>query len=42
MTDYLHQYDLPDNITFEGDIALDCEAMGLNQLRDRLASVGFH
>ncbi len=39
MTDYLHQYDLPDNVKFDGDIALDCEAMGLNQLRDRLCVV---
>lgn len=39
MTDYLHQYDLPQHVTFGGDIALDCEAMGLNQLRDRLCVV---
>jgi ribonuclease D len=37
--DYLHQYDLPDDVRFEGDIAIDCEAMGLNQLRDRLCVV---
>jgi ribonuclease D len=37
--DYLHQYDLPSGVKFEGDIAIDCEAMGLNQLRDRLCVV---
>ncbi len=37
--DYLHQYDLPDDVVFVGDIAIDCEAMGLNQLRDRLCVV---
>lgn len=39
MTDYLHLYDVPADVTFEGDIAIDCEAMGLNQLRDRLCVV---
>jgi ribonuclease D len=39
MTDYLHLYDLPDGVNFDGDIAIDCEAMGLNQLRDRLCVV---
>jgi ribonuclease D len=37
--DYLYQYDLPSGVNFEGDIAIDCEAMGLNQLRDRLCVV---
>lgn len=37
--EYLYQYDLPDGLTFEGDIAVDCEAMGLNQLRDRLCVI---
>jgi ribonuclease D len=34
-----HQYDLPDNIKLSGDIAVDTEAMGLNNLRDRLCVV---
>jgi ribonuclease D len=39
VVDTLHYFDLPENVTFEGDIAVDCEAMGLNQLRDRLCVV---
>ncbi len=39
MTNYLHTYDLPDDVTFDGDIAVDSEAMGLNNLRDRLCAV---
>jgi ribonuclease D len=39
MADILHIYDLPENICFEGDIAVDCEAMGLQQLRDRLCVI---
>jgi ribonuclease D len=39
MTDFLHINDLPDRLIFNGDIAVDCEAMGLNQLRDRLCVV---
>jgi ribonuclease D len=39
MTDFLHLYDLPENVAFDGDIAVDCEAMGLNQKRDRLCVV---
>ncbi len=39
MTDFLHSYDLPEDVTFEGDIAVDCEAMGLHQKRDRLCVV---
>lgn len=39
MTDYVHRYDLPDDVQFSGDIAVDCEAMGLNQKRDRLCVV---
>jgi ribonuclease D len=39
MTDFLHTYDLPEDVTFTGDIAVDCEAMGLNQKRDRLCVV---
>lgn len=39
MTAHLHLYDLPDDVTFIGDIAVDTEAMGLNNLRDRLCVV---
>jgi ribonuclease D len=39
MTNYLHTGDLPANITFSGDIAVDTEAMGLNNKRDRLCLV---
>ena len=35
----VHQYDLPDDIIFEGIIAIDTEAMGLNNDRDRLCVV---
>ncbi len=36
---HLHTGDLPASVTFEGDIAVDTEAMGLNNLRDRLCLV---
>lgn len=36
---HLHVGDLPASVTFEGDIAVDTEAMGLNNLRDRLCVV---
>ncbi|MFZ4124787.1 MAG: ribonuclease D [Rickettsiales bacterium] len=39
MTIYLHQGDLPKDVTFDGDIGVDCEAMGLNNQRDRLCVV---
>jgi ribonuclease D len=39
MTNYYHQYDLPDDVTFDGDLAVDTEAMGLITLRDRLCVV---
>lgn len=39
MTNYLHKHDLPDDVTFEGDLAVDTEAMGLNNKRDRLCVV---
>ncbi|PZP85874.1 MAG: ribonuclease D [Azospirillum brasilense] len=39
MAIYLHQGDLPANVTFDGDIAVDTEAMGLNNHRDRLCLV---
>ena len=34
-----HVGDLPANVTFDGDIAVDTEAMGLNNQRDRLCLV---
>lgn len=39
MTAYLHRGDLPTDVLAPGPIAVDCEAMGLNQLRDRLCVV---
>ena len=36
MTNYLHHNDLPADVTFSGDLAIDTEAMGLNNFRDRL------
>lgn len=39
ITIYLHIGDLPADVKFEGDIAVDTEAMGLNNLRDRLCLV---
>ncbi|MBA4758492.1 ribonuclease D [Sphingosinicella sp.] len=39
MTAYLHRGDLPADVLAPGAIAVDCEAMGLNQLRDRLCVV---
>lgn len=39
MTNYLHKHDLPDDVTFDGDLAVDTEAMGLNNKRDRLCVV---
>ena len=35
----LHKQDLPDEISFSGKIAIDCEFMGLNVERDRLCLV---
>ncbi len=35
----MHKGDLPDDVTFDGDIAVDTEAMGLNNQRDRLCVV---
>ena len=35
----LHKEDLPDQILFEDNIAIDCEFMGLNVERDRLCLV---
>ena len=34
-----HLYDLPSDVSFDGSIAVDTEAMGLNILRDRLCVV---
>jgi len=42
MTDYtiqLHKGDLPNDVTFNGDIAVDTEAMGLQNIRDRLCVI---
>lgn len=39
ITNYLHKGDLPATVTFNGDIAVDTEAMGLNNKRDRLCVV---
>lgn len=39
MTNYLHEYDLPDDVTFGNSIAIDTETKGLNNLRDRLCVV---
>ncbi|MFO0109977.1 MAG: ribonuclease D [Alphaproteobacteria bacterium] len=39
MTVHLYQGDLPTGLQLEGDIAIDCEAMGLNPHRDRLCVV---
>ncbi len=36
---FLHIGDLPASVTFDGDIAVDTEAMGLNNHRDRLCLV---
>lgn len=39
ITNYVHKGDLPADVVFDGDIAVDTEAMGLNNLRDRLCVV---
>ena len=39
ITNYLHKGDLPANVKFNGDIAVDTEAMGLNNIRDRLCLI---
>ena len=39
ITNYLHKGDLPADVTFSGDLAVDTEAMGLNNKRDRLCLV---
>jgi ribonuclease D len=39
MNTFVHRYDLPNDVTFQGDIAVDTEAMGLLNYRDRLCVV---
>lgn len=40
MTIYLHSYDLPNGLSLENKaIAIDTEAMGLNNIRDRLCTI---
>lgn len=40
MTIYSHKYDLPDEINLDNkSIAIDTEAMGLNNIRDRLCTI---
>lgn len=39
MATFVHKVDLPADVKFDGDIAVDTEAMGLNNLRDRLCVV---
>lgn len=39
MTIHLHKNDLPDDVQFEGSLAIDGETLGLNPLRDRLCVV---
>jgi ribonuclease D len=39
MTIFLHQSDLPADVVFQGDLAIDTEAMGLYHPRDRLCVV---
>jgi len=39
MTNYLHKGDLPENVKFTGSVAIDTEAMGLNNQRDKLCLV---
>lgn len=39
MKTFIYEYDLPDNVKFEQTVAIDTEAMGLNQHRDRLCLV---
>ena len=36
---HIHLYDLPDDLAFGDSVAIDTEAMGLNQHRDRLCLV---
>ncbi|MCE2992583.1 MAG: ribonuclease D [Alphaproteobacteria bacterium] len=36
---FYHQYDLPNDLVLKGDLAIDTEAMGLNNHRDRLCVI---
>lgn len=39
VTNHLHKNDLPDGLDLGPSVAIDCETMGLNPLRDRLCLV---
>lgn len=39
MKTFVHLYDLPDHVVFNGSVAVDTEAMGLKNYRDRLCVV---
>ncbi len=39
MTNFLHQHDLPDGVSFGASVAIDSETMGLRHLRDRLCVI---
>ena len=39
MTNFLYQHDLPEGLDFGTGVAIDCETMGLNHLRDRLCLI---
>jgi ribonuclease D len=39
MSIFYYRYDLPDSLSLSGDLAIDTEAMGLNNHRDRLCVV---
>lgn len=39
MTNFLYKNDLPDDLTFSDSVAIDCETMGLNLIRDRLCII---
>lgn len=39
MTVYLHKNDLPDDVKFEGSVAVDTETQGLSLVRDKLCLV---
>lgn len=39
MINFLYKNDLPENLVFKDSIAIDCETMGLNILRDRLCLI---
>ena len=39
MTIYFHEKDIPNEIDFEGSVAIDTETMGLKTNRDRLCLI---